>query len=607
MEVTASIRLGPDDDASITRLSIPAAEDMVVHEVLDAGGGELSWALSPEGTILSLTDNDRSDRISSIHLRYTLPVTLDEKLGYYQLCEPTGQRWFPKPMTEEGKPYPWGDYRVTLDFPEDMGLLTSGGYQVPDRDDGRSQTTYSVQWVQDFGIVAAEGFVVEVFDDGALPVHAFYQQEYREEFTLVVRRTQEAISWYLNTYGFFPQTHMGVIQGHPQWGGGFPLTNMFMVHLANLSDDFLSFITAHELGHYYWGLHVLSDSDLYLDWLMLANGIWIDQLYLSQRNERTLPQQWRASGNGDWFLDYFKALVSNYDQRLDLTDEEVLEIGLDYDYNSLIRHGKGATGVLLQSQIIGTEAFLAMQKRILAEFTHSPLSVSEFVDRLMAAGAEDAAEFFAVWRRSDARLDAVIDLVEPAAAGGCNLVVRRTGNVPYPIDGIVDLGAAGIREFRLEADASIDTLHLAVMPASFGLDPDGILPISGSMHSDQRALWLTALYRQKRDDLFIPLAQAHLKHNENQGLISYYLARRLYWLGRYEEVTALLDGNRAIPGIRDQYHCLATIYTARALNKLGRQHAASDLLDTIAGDALRNDLESFYKRIRLEITSPPSR
>ena len=71
---------------------------------------------------------------------------------------------------------------------------------------------------------------------------------------------------------------------------------------------------------------------------MLANGIWIDQLYMASHNKRTFEKQWRSIDSGHWYLRYATAQFMNHEQELGLSDKE-LE-ALDFDYNSLIRHGK---------------------------------------------------------------------------------------------------------------------------------------------------------------------------------------------------------------------------------------------------------------------------
>jgi hypothetical protein len=160
---------------------------------------------------------------------------------------------------------------------------------------------------------------------------------------------------------------------------------------------------------------------------LVAEGYhWADQRYMAERHGVRLPDQWPWRGNGVWMADYLGAQLANREQRLGLTGVD--EAGLDFDYNSLIRHGKGATGVYLQAERIGSNAFLELERRLLADYRYRELPEQEFVARLEAAGAAGAGAFFAAWRRGDARLG-----FDVLSHDDSLVVVGRTGTVPYPL------------------------------------------------------------------------------------------------------------------------------------------------------------------------------
>jgi hypothetical protein len=541
------------------RIDLPFHDAVTVGSVTDPGGVSLSYD-GPSEHGISTIDLSGAE---SVIVEYSIQLQPEpEPYGYYMFSEPTGNRWYPRVVNAAGESDRFSDFMVSLDFPDDFGVLTTGGYGERDTDGGRVIARYVAERVQDFAIVAGSGFAVTRQEKGAVPVFAFYQPEYREKFAAVAAHTAEALEWYTETYGFFPASFMGVVQGHPTWGGGFPLSNMFLVHLGILEDDFLAFIAAHELGHYYWGLHVMGDRE-YLDWLVLANGIWVDQLYLAQRAGRTLEEQWRHSGNGDWFLDFMSAVVANREQRLDLTKQEEKDAGLDFDYNSFIRHGKAATGLFLQSRLVGTDTFLQLQRDILEQFRHRPLPVDGFIDLL-------------------------------------NGTIKRTGNVPYPIDFEVDQEGGESVRHRLAADTVAATVVLALRPLAIRFDPDGVIPMPGSSHPGIRNIWLKALYSQDLNETFIPLAQAHLVSFPDDNDIRYRLARRLHWLGRWEECAALWTTR---DNCAQRSQCLAGIYAARSLGKLGREPEAKAVLDALESGARENEVGSFWERVKSEVSS----
>ncbi len=596
--VTISGYDGAVDDGSL-RLALPFLEDVTVQSITAPGGEPLSYDRSPDQSILTIqlpgaTGNEQ------VTVAYSIQLETDPApFGYHLLADPTGTRWYPKVVNGDGESEHFSDFVVTLDFPDDFGVLTTGGYGEREISDDRVVGHYAARRVQDFAVVAGQRFVVTQHLDGTVPLYAFYHPDYGDRFATVAARTIEALEWYMETYGFFPVSFMGIVQGHPRWGGGFPMSNMFMVHLGTLDDDFLAFITAHELGHYYWGLHVLGDRE-YLDWLALANGIWADQLYLAERSGRTLEEQWRYVGNGDWMLDLMSAMVSNREQRLDLTGDEEEEADLGFDYNSLIRHGKGATGVFLQSRLAGFEAFLELQRQILERYRHRPLPVDDFIALLDSLAPADTRAFFDMWRRGDARIDAAVDRVEPLEeTAGFRVAIRRTGNVPYPIDYEVDLEGGDTVRRTLVANADADTLQTTLRPTAVRFDPDGVIPMTSSSHPGVRRLWLTALYIQNLNESFVPLAEAHLVAFPEDHAIRYRLARRLHWLGRWEESAALWTAGA---GCSDPNECRAAIYAARALGKLGRRSDANDLLDALVDGAREYGVESFLETVRGEVS-----
>ena len=106
----------------------------------------------------------------------------------------------------------------------------------------------------------------------------------------------EALAWFKATVGFFPSEQVVILPASRGSVGATSFPGAVWLHRGELGPDFLRAITAHELGHFYWGMHVRGSPDRRFDWLMLANGIWIDHLYLAQRENRSLPEQWRRPG-----------------------------------------------------------------------------------------------------------------------------------------------------------------------------------------------------------------------------------------------------------------------------------------------------------------------
>ena len=350
---------------------------------------------------------DLGEGREEIVIEYSFRVnkSSSETLGYYTY---SGSPIYPELLQASGEPFSFSDYHVRLEYPSTLSVLTTGGLGERQERGGQTVAEYLVKHSRGFAIVAGEGFEVTRREDGAIPVVAFCDPKYAERFSRVIDRTVEAASWYEKTYGFFPLEQVGIVQGHPTWSGGYPLPNMYMLHLGNLGEDFITWITAHELGHYYWGFTVLSEAPD-LDWLMLSLGIWSDQLYLAERDGISVPEQWLKSGRS--FRRYFTTVAGNYNQQIGLPEEEARE--LDFDYGSMIRHGKAAIAVYLQSLLIGPDRFLDLQRHLLKEYHHRPLTEADFVSVLADFGSEDAGAFYDAWKKDHTSIGLEVSSVSP--------------------------------------------------------------------------------------------------------------------------------------------------------------------------------------------------
>jgi hypothetical protein len=521
-------------------------------------------------------------------------------LGYASFWshEP-GAYWYPDVIAAGEKRVRFKDFEVTLEYPAGHALLTTGVLTAPpERDGDVVRATYRADHVEGFSLSIAEGLeTLELEGDGYTVVGLLPPDEAEAlAFRRVVALAAEAVEWYRDGYGFFPVEQIGIIPGPRQWGGGFPLPNVFMIHRANLNEDFLRWITAHELGHYYWGLYALSATSERLDWLNLANGIWIDHLYLARTSGRTLEEQWRAPGGIGAFTDFLQAQLENREARLGLTREE--ESPLDFDYNSLIRHSKAAIGVYLQSRPLGAERFLDVQRGILADHRFGPFGIEEFVRRLEEAGAAGAGEFFDAWQRGDAWLHFEIAGVEsePNESSWTHRVtVRRPGTVPYEVD--VELvyasGARVVRTLSVEGFGDEREQVLEVTSSEplrdVRLDPNGALPMWNSSHPDIRRAFLQAMVHAGMTEPFLALARAQLAAEPDDDFTRYLLTSELFALGRHEEVVA---GPVAEPptgqvaeacATRDR--CRTAILIARSLSALGHAEEAGAILAAIEEQA----------------------
>jgi len=541
----------------------------------------------------------RPGDVVRLEVRYTSRFNDSfELLGYYSFwAHEPGEYWYPDVIAAGGRRADFKDFEVTLDYPATYTTLTTGSRVGPTTRGGTSQrATYRAEHVEGFSVSLGEGFeLLELEGDGYTVVGLLPPDE-SESFRLAVQLASEAVRWYRDTYGFFPVRQIGIIPGPRRWGGGFPLPNVFMIHRANLEEDFLRWITAHELGHYYWGLYVLSATDDRLDWLNLANGIWADHSYLAATSGRTVGEVLRGRGAGDMLVDYLEAMLENREQRLGIGFAEEDSLDLGFDYNSLIRHGKATVGLYLQARRLGSERFLRLQRELLEDFRYRPLSVAEFARRLEAAGAAGAGEFFEKWARGDARIEFNVQRVESEATEGGwlhRVHISQVGTIPYNLD-IELLTADGTSFVRTISAQSFtedeDQVLEVILPqrlADVRLDPEGKLPIWNSSDPGMRRAFLQAMYRSDMTPAFLALAPDYLKVQPDDDHMRLAYVERLFDLGRHADVIAAQEPIlRGLPkGPADacptRLACWTTILLARSLATLDRSSEAEEVLGAI--------------------------
>ena len=588
LRIEARYEAGPHRITGLARLTIPFPGRVValdlhaagtdgpgprlkIHQVLDDQGHALVTEVA--GRFLRVT-LPRAAREATLQVRFSTNLSKQEReeMGYALTW---GRHWYPVLHQER----PWTrrmDFDVTLSCPAGYAVLTTGR-QVAAAEKPKNlkpspspSRRFVARGVNGFTVNLGQGFVVEELAGGKVAFFAPLDQA--EIYRRAAKVTAEVVAWYVKTYGFFPLERIGLAAGHPRCQGGGPAPGLFYLHRGRLDPAFVRGMAAHELGHYYWGHHVLSAGVRELDWLMLANGIWIDQLYTAGHRGLDLAAQWRSL-ESDWYTRYMASTMGPRDHRLgvDVTTQQ----SYGNDYNMYVRHAKGAVGLHLQARRLGKDRFLALQRDLLRRYAHRPLSVADFCMELEKAGAAKACAFFQSWARPDASLGYRVTGVKPGDNGTYGVEVFRSGTVVYP----VTVKAAGFKWSSTSAitgDKRVEVLELPGRPDGVWLDPEGLLPLTNSANAAIKRLYLAALHRAGHTEAFESLARIHLARRPGDRQIRWRLAGQLFGEGRFKDVATLLSRANAKP--TDRAGCLCLLFRARAAVRLGQGGAAQKWL-----------------------------
>jgi hypothetical protein len=546
-------------------------------------GRSTSFTMAPDSTEIALPLTAEPALRIELQYRLALDTAIRRQLGY-DLFSGTEDDWvwYPTLQHVADSARRFSDFDVDLTAPRGVTVLLTGVVRDSTLDPAGVRRHAVAAHVEGFALALAPGFVVSTARGSGIVVHAISPAADSAVFRAVAEAAAHAASWYHDTYGFFPVSQMGIIPGASRSRGGFPLPNVFMIHRGDLSPGFVRWITAHELAHYYWGLHVLGSSER-LDWLMLGLGIWTDELYLARTAGIPLEAQWHDPHADNSFGDFAVAQVAGYDQRLGIPS--AYADSLDYDYNTYVRHAKGAIAVYLLAQLVGTDPFVELQRTLLRDFRYRPLSPNTFAQRLAAIGIPRAEQFLERWVRDDARLDYAVRGVRADSASPFRywIEVERAGTIPYPVTVEATSQSGAAVRLSISGDSALDSIGVKLDTSLqvVRLDPDGLLPMWSSSNQETQRAFLRAMGSVGPVEPFLTLARAHLDEDADP-LLAALLVERLFELGRW---TGVVDAAHDFPAViqcTDRATCLAALQVARALARLGERSEAQALLARVA-------------------------
>ncbi len=231
--------------------------------------------------------------------------------------------------------------------------------------------------------------------------------------------------------GFFPFKFFTIIPGGSGRWGGYPVaTGIVAIHGQETfkPDEPLlwwKWITAHEIGHEYWGEWVLDPDDP--AWLWIGLGIMIDTQYLTTRK---IDPERRVK----WMGNYRRGVSRYNDTTVDITPARYEKIL--YDYNNTVTHSKGFSIISALDCVLGREMFERIYKKALREYGGQRLSWREFQRFSEQESGRSLAWFFDQWVRSNAYLCYKIEAEKSEPEGEefiASVTVRKLGTMAMPV------------------------------------------------------------------------------------------------------------------------------------------------------------------------------
>ena len=293
------------------------------------------------------------------------------------------------------------------------GIAFSNSYKVKISTDqnhtmavsGRLNTAtgyYENNYVNNFGFYfSKDDYVIEEEINGIL-VRVLYPANGKEVAELAMKTAKEAIPFYIELMGFYPYSFINIIPGGPGVWGGYPFASgMVVIHGMQFYDQgserHWRWITAHEIGHEYWGEFVLDGDDPPFLWIAL--GIYADWKF-SQHVGLS------DSKHRNWADYYLGGVKKGYNTTMDIRPEE--EATFDFDRNNYVIHAKGFSFISALEMVMGKETFGEAYIKTLEQYGGKRLDNRDFQEICEETSGENLDWFFDAWLRSNKYLSAFL-------------------------------------------------------------------------------------------------------------------------------------------------------------------------------------------------------
>ncbi len=300
--------------------------------------------------------------------------------------------WHPR-LWREGLPVR-DAYKVKVAAPAGYAMAVSGNLNPSSGYYENENVTTS------FGLCLVKGLMTAERTSGDVLVTAFFDKDGEACARFCLDKAVEIIAFYRDLFGFFPRRFLNILPGASRPMGGYPYASgIVVIHgeqvFSSMPPLHWEWITAHEIGHQYWGEYVMSDDYpyVYIDsWLMIGLGICTDHAYV--RHKGLGEEKHRA------FLERY---LQGVGKRVDTTEDapESLRKRQTYDRNNVLIHGKGFSILSALESVVGDDVFMKILQRTLKDYGAKRLGYRDFWKLAETVSGENLGWFFEAWVRSN--------------------------------------------------------------------------------------------------------------------------------------------------------------------------------------------------------------
>jgi tetratricopeptide (TPR) repeat protein len=372
-------------------------------------------------------------------------------------------KWYPR-LWWDGLPG-HDSFEVKLDIPPGYVLAVSGALN-------KKTGYYENDGARTFGIYLAGNMKTESREVEGVLVTTLATEKGAKCAAVCLETAVDVIKFCRSWLGFYPFKFLTIIPGGSGRWGGYPVaTGIVAIHgQETFKEDepllWWQWITAHEIGHEYWGEWVL-DPDT-PDWLWIGLGIMVDTEYLAAKK---IDPERRVK----WMSNYLGGVSMYNDTTVDIPPARLDKIL--YDYNNTVIHSKGFSIISALDSALGRETFERIYKKGLKEYGGKRLGWREFQRFCEQESGHNLAWFFDQWVRSNAYLCYKIDTQQSKKEGDEYISVVRvqrlgTMKMPMPVKAVFMDGSEQVQITERNLDVNILTFRSKAELREAVLDPE---------------------------------------------------------------------------------------------------------------------------------------
>jgi len=532
-----------------------------VRVSVDGRSAELTLGAGDEGQHLVIV---KSQQVIGLDRHATFKVEFDYAVPAEAQASLVG--WHPRLW--------WGfethaDFAVRVAAPAGYAIGTSGWL---DPDSG----AYEGANLRDFGIFLGRNMQALEAEAAGIPIRAICTSAGEPCARLLLNAACDVVRFYREHFGFYPHSSLTIVPGMERPAGGYPLASALVVvhgqeRMTEVPEEHWRWITAHEIGHEYWGEHVLVRPPSW--WLLIGLGIYTDRQYWCSWGHSLERYRKRLEG-------YVATAEDGLETRFEIWPEE--ERQLQFDYNSRIVHDKSYSFVSALECMIGAEALRRALRRCLVGFAGRPMGTREFRSACEAETGLDLAWFFRQWVETDAVLCyrcADRSSEEQEGRYLSSITIRREGQVrmPIPVEVAFEDGTTERAWTERLLDNNVLRFESASPLAEVRIDPDHRLPmLSRVPEAAERSLLRQVSelpWRRSADDAMVLLRRA-MELDLRQPDIWARLGMAVFDGGHFEDALSAFKRCGDLAKTESYWSFAAPAWRGHLLDLLGRRDAA---------------------------------